>query len=162
MNRGTLGLPIDLFNGIDGRKTGDGRTVLFHRTKHVLNNFSGNQRTNRVVHQNYIVVRDVRVRRGNRGQCVGDGLLALLTTLNQLDTLLKNIGVFLLEARLKTRNLRVTQGNPNFVDSGSRDELAQRVHENGRTREVRKLLGKCGFLARSGMRGHAGAEACGR
>jgi tRNA(Ile)-lysidine synthase len=137
--------PLDLLNGVDGRKADNCRTVFDNRIDSPLDCGRIDQRAHRVVNQDNIVRLG-----GQSSQRVGDGLLTVIPAFNNANpvgkAILGNLG-------LNALHLGFAHGHIDRRNTRRRSKGAQRMNQDGDAIEREKLLGL--------RPGHPGSEPCG-
>src|SRR5208283_3000190 len=152
-----LGSSFHLFHGVDGGQSRDGGSMFMRGLDDTSDDFGRDQRANGIVHQNDIF----GIGRG-AGQCVGHGVLTMLSAFDHLQALAQDFRELLFDLGAKAGNLVLAQSNDDFVDSRSGGELTQGVDKNGHASQLFELLaGRLlpGFCGRG--RRHARAQSGG-
>jgi tRNA(Ile)-lysidine synthase len=136
---------LDLLDGVDGRHAHDGGAMLYDCIDGALDGGDVDEGPDGVVYQHNVVLL-----RGQRGQGVGDGFLALLAAFDDVNAAGKSI---LGDLSLNALNLSFAHGDIDCSHSFDRGIGAQGVDEDGDAVQSQKLLGL--------RTGHPGAQSGG-
>ena len=128
---------FDLFNGVDGGEADDGRAELDDGVDGAVDGVGVDEGADGIVDKDNVVGLG-----GDGGEGVGDGLLAMVATLDNVDARGKVVGgAELGDLGLGAFHFSFADGDIDGRDALDRGEGAERVDEDGDAVEGEKLLG---------------------
>ena len=118
-DQSAVGCAFDLLDCVDRWQAGDRGAVFLRSADHVMNYFPGDEWTNRIVHED-----DVVIRSGDRVQRVRYRVLPVIAAFDQMNVFLLNVFAFFFQPGAESFDFIAAQRNINFGNFWTGCELA--------------------------------------